>query len=83
MRELEPMLRQVFGKHWQVQLCRLIKKDTTTVNRWARGRGEPPHWLYVLVWALVQLQQHGIAIPESLGQGTEVVEKASQEPEDA
>lgn len=59
------MLETVFGRHWQVQLAKLLQKDTTTVNRWARGRSPPPHWLLVLVWALVQLQRQGISIPDS------------------
>lgn len=64
--ELTPMLEQVFGRHWQVQLARLIDMDVTTVNKWARERRPPPPWLHVLVWALVQLQRNGVAIPQSL-----------------
>jgi hypothetical protein len=67
--ELDSLMQEVFGRHWQVQLADLLDVAPTTTNRWARGKTPIPHWLTVLAWALVTLKRKDSVIPDELIKG--------------
>lgn len=63
--DLEIIMSELFGaRGWKTRLCELLEVEPSTVTRWCNGRNPIPKWLTVLAWALVQLRQRDVAIPD-------------------